>query len=79
MGALTVIIGLLNTRTSILLPLLVSNFILGTLTYIFLSGSGMVINDFYDYEIDKINRPERPIPRGSIILNQAKILFFTYL
>jgi len=79
MGALTVIIGLLNTRTSISFPLIVSNFILGTLTYIFLAGSGMVINDFYDYEIDKINRPERPIPRGSISLNQAKMLFFIYL
>ncbi|MHA1104428.1 MAG: geranylgeranylglycerol-phosphate geranylgeranyltransferase [Promethearchaeota archaeon] len=79
MGALTVIIGLLNTRTSVSLPLLLSNLILGTLTYIFLAGSGMVINDFYDYEIDKINRPQRPIPRGSVSLNQAKILFFTYL
>ena len=79
MGALTVIIGLLNTRTSVSLPLLLSNFILGTLTYIFLAGSGMVINDFYDYEIDKINRPQRPIPRGSVSLSQAKMLFFTYL
>ncbi|MHA1749001.1 MAG: geranylgeranylglycerol-phosphate geranylgeranyltransferase [Promethearchaeota archaeon] len=79
MGALTVIIGLLNTRTSVSLPLLLSNLILGTLTYIFLAGSGMVINDFYDYEIDKINRPQRPIPRGSVSLNQAQILFFTYL
>jgi geranylgeranylglycerol-phosphate geranylgeranyltransferase len=79
MGALTIIIGLLNTRTSISLTLLFSNIILGTLTYIFLAGSGMIINDFYDYEIDKINRPQRPIPRGSVSLSQAKLLFFTYL
>jgi geranylgeranylglycerol-phosphate geranylgeranyltransferase len=39
----------------------------------------MVINDIYDLEIDKINRPERPIPRGSITLKQAKILFIIYL
>ena len=79
MGALTVIIGLLNTRNSISVPMLISNIILGTLTYIFLAGSGMVINDFYDFEIDKINRPQRPIPRGSISLYQAKMLFFIYL
>ncbi|MCK4284914.1 MAG: UbiA family prenyltransferase, partial [Candidatus Lokiarchaeota archaeon] len=43
--------------------------------YFFISGSSMVINDYYDIEIDKINRPERPIPRGSITLNQAKIIW----
>ncbi|MHA1670203.1 MAG: geranylgeranylglycerol-phosphate geranylgeranyltransferase [Promethearchaeota archaeon] len=79
MGALTVIIGLLNTRTSVSFPLLISKILFGSLTYIFLAGSGMVINDFYDYEIDKINRPQRPIPRGSVSLDQAKMLFFTYL
>jgi geranylgeranylglycerol-phosphate geranylgeranyltransferase len=79
MGALTIIIGLLNTRIEISFELLLINIILGSLTYIFLAGSGMVINDFYDYEIDKINRPNRPIPRGSISLNQAKLLFIVYL
>jgi len=54
---------------------LILNLILGILTYFFIAGSGMVINDYYDIEIDKINRPERPIPRGSITLSQAKILW----
>ena len=79
MGALTIIIGLLNTRTGISPELLLINVILGSLTYIFLAGSGMVINDYYDYEIDKINRPNRPIPRGAISLKQARLLFFVYL
>ena len=79
MGSLTVIIGLLNTRNSIMFPMLLSNIILGVITYIFLSRSGMVLNDLYDYEIDKINRPNRPIPRGSISLSQAKLIFFLYL
>ncbi|MFX1410324.1 MAG: geranylgeranylglycerol-phosphate geranylgeranyltransferase [Promethearchaeota archaeon] len=79
MGSLTVIIGILNTRTGIHLSTLIINIILGVLTYFFVAGSGMVINDYYDIEIDKINRPERPIPRGSITLNQAKLLFFGYL
>ncbi|MFX1315113.1 MAG: geranylgeranylglycerol-phosphate geranylgeranyltransferase [Promethearchaeota archaeon] len=79
MGSLTVIIGILNTRIGIHLSTLLINIILGVLTYFFVAGSGMVINDYYDIEIDKINRPERPIPRGSITLNQAKLLFFGYL
>jgi geranylgeranylglycerol-phosphate geranylgeranyltransferase len=79
MGSLTVIIGILNTRTDISLNILLLNLILGVLTYFFIAGSGMVINDYYDIEIDKINRPERPIPRGSITLGQAKLLFFIYL
>ncbi|MBY8985112.1 MAG: geranylgeranylglycerol-phosphate geranylgeranyltransferase [Candidatus Lokiarchaeota archaeon] len=75
MGGLTVIIGILNTRIDIDLFTLVFNIIFGILTYFFISGSSMVINDYYDIEIDKINRPERPIPRGSITLKQAKILW----
>jgi len=79
MGALTVIIGLLNTREGIPLDKFFINIILGVFIYIFIAASGMVINDIYDLEIDKINRPERPIPRGSITLKQAKILFIIYL
>ncbi len=75
MGGLTVIIGILNTKIGILPLTLIFNIIFGVLTYFFISGSSMIINDYYDVEIDKINRPERPIPRGSISLKQAKILW----
>jgi geranylgeranylglycerol-phosphate geranylgeranyltransferase len=75
MGSLTVIIGILNTRLGIEPINLILNLILGVLTYFFIAGGGMIINDYYDIEIDKINRPERPIPRGSITLNQAKTLW----
>ncbi|MBC7118343.1 UbiA family prenyltransferase [Methanothermobacter tenebrarum] len=30
------------------------------------TGAGNVINDYFDYEIDAINRPGRPIPSGRI-------------
>ena len=79
MGALTVVIGLLNTRLNVPLEKFTINIILGVFTYIFIAASGNVINDIYDIEIDKINRPERPIPRGSISLKQAKKLFFLFL
>ena len=79
MGALTVVIGLLNTRLNVPPDKLTINIIMGVVTYFFLAASGNIINDIYDIEIDKINRPERPIPRGSISLKQAKKLYVLYL
>jgi len=75
MGSLTVLIGILNNRVGVETSTLIFNIVLGIITYFFLAGSGNVINDYYDIEIDKINRPHRPIPRGSITLKQAKILW----
>lgn len=31
-----------------------------------ITGAGNVINDYFDREIDRINRPERPIPSGEV-------------
>ncbi len=36
-----------------------------------LSASAMVLNDYFDIEVDKINDPDRPIPSGEIKPNQA--------
>ncbi|MFW9771848.1 MAG: geranylgeranylglycerol-phosphate geranylgeranyltransferase [Candidatus Heimdallarchaeota archaeon] len=76
MGSFTVVIGILNTRIDIPVDLIIINIILGAITYFFIAASGMVINDIYDIEIDKINRPQRPIPSGRISIHQAKIIFF---
>ncbi len=35
------------------------------------TGAGNALNDYYDAEIDKINRPERPIPQGLVSRNGA--------
>ena len=75
MGSLTVIIGLLNTRMGVPFDILLINISLGVLTYFFLAGSGMIINDIYDISIDSINRPERVLPSGRMTIKQAKIQF----
>ncbi len=36
-----------------------------------LSASAMVLNDYFDIEVDKINDPSRPIPSGQIKPKQA--------
>jgi geranylgeranylglycerol-phosphate geranylgeranyltransferase len=36
-----------------------------------LTGSAMVINDYFDREIDAVNEPNRPIPSGDVKPNEA--------
>ncbi len=43
MGTLTVIIGILNTRTGIPINTLLITLVLGIITYYFIAGSGMII------------------------------------
>jgi geranylgeranylglycerol-phosphate geranylgeranyltransferase len=35
------------------------------------TGAGNAINDYFDIDIDRINKPERPIPSGKISLKAA--------
>ena len=53
--------------------------ILAMATVFFETAAGNVINDYFDYHIDLINKPERPIPSGRISLkngrNYAYLLF----
>lgn len=39
-----------------------------------IAAAGYVINDVYDIEIDRINKPQRPLPSGKIKVATAKIL-----
>ncbi|GGW33045.1 UbiA-like protein EboC [Arenibacter certesii] len=40
---------------------------------IFLYASGVVLNDVFDYRLDCVERPERPIPSGVVPLTSASI------
>lgn len=37
-----------------------------------ITAAGNVINDYYDVEIDRVNRPDRPIPSGQVSLPAAR-------
>ena len=39
---------------------------LGFMTGFFFTAYSMTVNDIYDIEVDKVNRPDRPIPSGRI-------------
>ncbi len=47
------------------------NFLFGYITYFFVAGGGNVVNDIFDIEIDKINRPHRALPSGRMSIRQA--------
>lgn len=36
-------------------------------------GAGNVLNDYFDLEIDRINRPDRPIPSGAVSARSALV------
>lgn len=40
-----------------------------------IAAGGNVINDIYDYQIDKINRPDRILPSGRLTKNDAFIFY----
>ena len=42
-----------------------------------ITAAGNVINDYYDAEIDAINRPERPIPSGALRKGAARSFALT--
>lgn len=56
-----------------------NSIILGMAAVFLISGGGMAINDFFDVEIDKLNRPNRPLASGKIskraALSYSGILF----
>jgi geranylgeranylglycerol-phosphate geranylgeranyltransferase len=53
--------------------------VLGALSLTGLAASGYILNDIFDIEIDKINRPNRALPSGIISLNEAKLYYLLIL
>jgi geranylgeranylglycerol-phosphate geranylgeranyltransferase len=47
--------------------------LLGFVSVFLISGSALVLNDYFDLEVDKVNMPQRPLPSG--ILSPAEAVF----
>jgi len=52
---------------------------LGFFTGFFLCAYAMAVNDIYDLQVDRVNRPDRPIPSGRITVGQASRLSLVML
>jgi len=48
-----------------------TSMLLGFITAFFLTAASMVVNDYYDRNVDEVNAPDRPLPRGTISPNEA--------
>jgi geranylgeranylglycerol-phosphate geranylgeranyltransferase len=53
--------------------------VLACLSAALIAAGGYVVNDLFDLEIDRINRPGRPLPRGDLSLRQAGVWAITLL
>lgn len=38
---------------------------------VFATGAGNAVNDYFDRDVDRVNRPDRPIPRGAVTEREA--------
>lgn len=43
------------------------------------AAAGNVINDMYDIDIDRVNKPKKPLPSGSFPVRSARILYIVFL
>jgi geranylgeranylglycerol-phosphate geranylgeranyltransferase len=59
--------------TSTVIPAALLLFVVVTLV----TAAGNVINDYFDVEIDRVNRPDRPIPSGQVSLPAARAFSVT--
>jgi geranylgeranylglycerol-phosphate geranylgeranyltransferase len=49
--------------------------VLGFLCAFALSSSALILNDYFDYEVDLINAPDRPLPSGAV--SRAEVIGLT--
>ncbi|HET8735781.1 MAG TPA: UbiA-like protein EboC [Pricia sp.] len=49
------------------------------LASVFLYAGGVILNDVFDYKVDRVERPERPVPSGQVPLKSAAIYGATAL
>jgi len=52
----------------------IQSMLLGFTCGFFLSGTALILNDYFDLEVDRINTPERPLPSGRVTPREAIIL-----
>lgn len=68
---LAVVMGYIITLISHQLVLDVGTLLAATFSAVFITSAGFVINDIEDIEIDRINRPDRPLAAGDISTRTA--------
>jgi len=55
------------------------NVFLAALSASLVMASGNIINDIYDIDIDRVNKPSRPLPSKKISIKEAYIFYFVFI
>ncbi len=63
MIGLAVIIGYFVSKPPVMAP---ATIVLGFVTGFAICAFSMVVNDYYDVEVDRVNQPARPLPSGLV-------------
>jgi len=71
MAGFAVLVGASLRGWEVFSPDLRVNLLLGFVTGFTLTGASMAINDFYDADIDAVDKPDRPIPSGALSPREA--------
>jgi geranylgeranylglycerol-phosphate geranylgeranyltransferase len=66
-AALTVLAGWWATGSGVALPLVAA-----CLASVLVAAAGNVVNDCFDAAIDRINKPQRPIPSGRMTVRESR-------
>ncbi len=70
MAAGASLIGIFVSQAAFTYSLLIPT-LLAFIAVFFITGGGNVVNDYFDVEIDRINKPTRPLPAGHITMSRA--------
>jgi geranylgeranylglycerol-phosphate geranylgeranyltransferase len=68
--AISVLVGGLASYAALDIPIMIA-----AVSASLIAAGGYVVNDIFDVEIDRINRPDRPLPRGDITTQAAKLWY----
>jgi geranylgeranylglycerol-phosphate geranylgeranyltransferase len=68
-----VIVGAFVSKPPLVSP---AQLALGFFTGFFICAFSMVVNDVFDLDVDRVNRPERPIPSGKVSVGEATTLSY---
>jgi geranylgeranylglycerol-phosphate geranylgeranyltransferase len=66
-----VIVGAFVSKPATVHP---ASLALGFITGFAICAYSMVINDYYDVEVDRVNQPSRPLPSGAVTMKSALVL-----
>ncbi|MCS7098719.1 MAG: geranylgeranylglycerol-phosphate geranylgeranyltransferase [Sulfolobales archaeon] len=72
---LCVILGVLSASRAVEYSLSILDAVIACAVVALVSASGYAINDYFDYKVDAVNKPYRPIPSGRVSLGE--VLYFS--